>query len=262
MPSVITLLTDFGLSDSYVAAMKGVILSINPEAQIVDMTHEVQAQNIDQASFLLKAAYRYFPPETIHVVVVDPGVGTERRPIAARAGRWTFVAPDNGVLTPIVQAHDDFQAFQISERRFMLPRVSRTFHGRDVFVPAAAYLSLGTPISALGPLVLDPMLLALTPNPDDDTFEGQIIHIDKFGNCITDIEETKFRKWTPGSVTIEAAGQIVRGPVDTYDDAVIGEPIALFGSAGHLEIAVAQGSAAECLKLRLGSEVLARRRAG
>ena len=262
MASIITLLSDFGLSDAYVGTMKGVILSINPDAAIVDLTHEVQAQAVEQAAYLLSTAYRYFPAGTIHVAVVDPGVGTKRRSIAARAGRWTFVAPDNGLLSHVIRRENEVQVFEIMETGYVLPEISRTFHGRDVFAPAAAHLSLGVPISDLGPAVTDPVLLPPPPQPTGDAYTGKVIHIDRFGNCVTDIEEEQFRRWATGGVTIEAEGRRIRGPVATYDEAAPGEAAALFGSAGRLEIAVSMGSAASALGLTLGSRVSARRSGG
>ena len=262
MPAIITLLTDFGAADTYVGTMKGVILGINPGAVIVDLTHEVQPQNIEQAAFLLKTTYRYFPSGTVHLVVVDPGVGTKRRPIAVRGGRWTFAAPDNGVLSPVIRAEAGFQAFEIADPRFMLPETSRTFHGRDIFAPAAAHLSLGVPISELGPPVPNPILLPPLAQPAGDILTGHVIHIDRFGNCITDIEEERFRWWARGSITIEAEGKPVRGPVATYADAAPGEAVTLFGSAGHLEIAVGMGSAAARFGITLGCQVSVMRGAG
>jgi len=259
MPPIITLLTDFGTSDTYVAQMKGVILGISPDATIIDITHDVQPQAIEQGAFLLESAYRYFPSGTVHVAVVDPGVGTERRALAVRTNRWMFVAPDNGLLTSVLRNEEQFEAYEITNSRFMLPQISSTFHGRDIFSPAAAYLSLGTPVSELGPQVFDPVMLPPPPVPSDNTFEGRIIHIDRFGNCITDIEESRFRNWL-GSRTavITVSGQLIHGPIRTYAEAAPGGLSALFGSSGRLEIAINMGNAAVELGLMLGSKVLVR----
>jgi len=262
MSPVITLLTDFGLRDAYVGAMKGVILGINPKARIVDLTHEIEPQNVKQAAYLLKTAYHYFPAGSVHVAVVDPGVGTERRPIAARLGQWTFVAPDNGLLTYAIQREDGPRVVEIVNPRYMLPGVSGTFHGRDIFAPAAARLSLGAPLSDLGPEVPDPVLLPPPPQPAGDVYPGSVIHVDRFGNCITDIEEAPFRRWATQAVTMEAGGRTIRGLAAAYGEAAPGEAVALFGSSGHLEMAVTMGSAQLVLGLHIGSAVLLRRGQG
>lgn len=262
MPTIITLLTDFGLSDVYVGTMKGVILSINPDAEIVDLTHEVSPQNIVQAAYLLGSAYSYFPPETIHVAVVDPGVGTNRLPIAARVGKWKFIAPDNSILSDVIRAESSFEAYELSNPKFRLQEVSHTFHGRDIFAPAAAYLSLGASLEEFGPRLTNPIILSPAPQPEGDAFYGKVIHIDRFGNCITDIEETTFAAWADGEISIKVDGKPVQELVDTYGDIHPGEAAALFGSSGRLEIAVNMGSAASALNLSFGSVVLVQRRCG
>ncbi len=267
---IVTLLTDFGLADPYVAAMKGVLLSLNPDAIVVDIGHEVRPQRVEQGAFILEQVIGHFPPWTVHVAVVDPGVGTERRALALQTPRAFFVGPDNGLLSPALparlrsQAADgpcpvplppEYRAVSIENQRYFRHPVSSTFHGRDIFAPAAAYLSLGTCIDALGPPV--DSVLALPPfrarRLPDGTLVGRIVHIDRFGNLITSIH----REDLPGPrLALEVGGRQVAGLVRTYAEA---EGLcALIGSAGHLEIALPMGSAARALDVDIGAEVLAR----
>ncbi len=250
---VITLLTDFGLRDNFVGAMKGVILSINPGVTIVDITHEVPPQDVLAAAFLLDTAWPYFPPGSIHVAVVDPGVGTARRAIAVETSRAVFLAPDNGLLTPVLRSGDVRRIVSLTNPRYWLPQVSSTFHGRDIFAPVAAHLSLGVPLEELGVAVDDPVLLDW-PCPSklpDGTIVGHILHIDRFGNLITDIKAEDLGK----EVVIRVAGKTIHGLKKTFADVAIGEPVAYIGSTGRLEIAIRQGNAALTFNLRRGDEI-------
>ena len=261
---VITLLTDFGLQDAYVGAMKGVVLSINPQAQMVDLTHEVAAQDVEAAAFLLHGAYRYFPTGTIHVIVVDPGVGSERRGLAGRVGEHFFVAPDNGVLSWALADAPSCEMVELKNAEYFLPNVSRTFHGRDVFAPVAAHLSLGVSLATFGPPVTDPVRFDV-PQPVvvENQITAQVIHVDRFGNLITNVTDETLMRWQgQANVVIEIAGQRIEGVSATYSAAASHGLIALFESSGHLEIAVREGSAAERLGVGRGASVQIRRTAG
>ncbi len=277
---LVTLTTDFGTADGYVGTMKGVILSIAPDAQLVDISHEIAPQNVRQAAYVLYTAYPFFPPHTVHLVVVDPGVGSARRPIALRTPAGYFVGPDNGVFS-YVMAREPVEALvELRDPRYRLPQVSHTFHGRDVFAPAAAHLAAGVPITALGPPVLDPVTfpppcLEITP----EGITGEVLHADRFGNVITSIGrlvwsedelsfEPAFRKaggggWArfkAGEAAIVVAGREIAGVHHTYAEVAPGDVLALVGSEGHLEIAVREGSAARRLGLRSGDRVVLRLR--
>jgi S-adenosylmethionine hydrolase len=237
----ITLLTDFGTADYFAGAMKGVILSINPKTVVVDITHEIPAQDVAAGAFTLLAAYDTFPAGTIHVAVVDPGVGSARRPIVVSAGEHVFVGPDNGLFTYIYDRERSFQAFQITASQYFRQPTSTTFHGRDVFAPVAAVLSTGVEPSSLGPPISDPVRLSISDTP-------AIIHIDRFGNLITNIT----REALP-----EGASLLVNGTLITAFRSFFGEetgagPFAIWGSAGFLEIAVNGGSAADFLAAKRG----------
>lgn len=254
---VITFLTDFGLQDAYVGAMKGVVLSINPQAQMVDLTHEVAAQDVETAAFLLRGAYRYFPAGTVHVVVVDPGVGGARRGLAGRMGEYFFVAPDNGVLSWVLADAPSYEMVELTNAEYFLPHVSRTFHGRDLFAPVAAHLSLGVPVSAFGPPLTDPVRFPV-PQPviEESQITAQVIHVDRFGNLITNVTDATLTRWQgQADVVIEVAGQRIEGVSATYSAAPPHGLLALFESSGHLEIAVREGSAAKRLKVGRGASV-------
>ena len=242
----ITLLTDFGTADYFVGAMKGVILSINPQAVIVDITHEIPAQDVAAGAFTLLAAHDTFPSRTIHVAVVDPGVGSARRPIVVSAGNYLFVGPDNGIFNYIYDRAPSFAAFHITDEKFFRRPVSTTFHGRDIFAPVAAALSTGLDPSSLGPQISDPIRLS-TP------LEPQIIHIDRFGNLITNITR---EVWKDGA-KLSINGRVI-SVLRQYFGENIGEPeepIAIWGSARFLEIAVNGRSAAEILGVKRGDQI-------
>ena len=252
---IITLLTDFGTQDGYVGSMRGVILSINAGATIVDIGHDIPPHDVPAAAFVLSTAYPYFPADSIHVVVIDPGVGSARRALAVRTPNGTFVAPDNGVLSCVYARESTYEAVELTERRFWLSPLSRTFHGRDVFAPVAAHLSLGVPFSKLGPPIDDPELFAI-PEPKlkaDGGIEGQIMHVDRFGNLITNVPA---RLLTADEVIIRVAGRTASGLLPAYAEVANGELLALVGSHGYVEVAVRNGSAAQVTGLGRGAVVL------
>ena len=257
--SLITLMTDFGLKDGNVGVMKGVILGIAPRAQIVDLSHFISPQNVREAALILSRSALYFPPETIHVVVVDPGVGTSRRPIAAQLGTQRFVGPDNGVITLLLEHAERLGwtvAFVHLDRpQFWLPEISHVFHGRDIFAPAAAHLANGAALSDLGTPVSDPLRLAL-PRPEctPTGWQGEIIHIDHFGNLASNILNEHLPGWldAAGKITVRLCGVEIRGLVKTFGERAQGELAALFGSTGNLIVSVVNGSAAEALGAKVG----------
>jgi len=236
----ITLLTDFGTADYFVGAMKGVILSINPNAVIVDITHEIPAQVVAAGAFNLLAVYDTFPAGTIHVAVVDPGVGSARRPIVVSAGEYFFVGPDNGLFTYIYDR--DFQAFHITASHFFRQPTSNTFHGRDIFAPIAAALSNGVDPASLGPRISDPIRLTIADAPT-------VIHIDHFGNLITNIRQL------PDGARLFVNGKCVTDVRSFFGEESGDKPFAIWGSAGFLEIAVNGGSAAELLGAKNGDPI-------
>jgi hypothetical protein len=264
---VITVTTDFGLSGPYVAEMKGVILSINPRASIVDITHLIEPQNIFQASLIISLAYPHFPDDSIHLVVVDPGVGSSRRALILKTPQGIFVAPDNGVLSHIVRSFlgnfsekdsvflsgNTLEAVNITNQRYWHHPVSATFHGRDIFAPVAAYLSLGVPMEACGEKIDS---LKVLPIPEVKTYPGYIIGhvacIDAFGNLITDVKADYISNLSGIEVHIGRHG--IKGPVKTYAE---GEGLVfLEGSHGFLEIALVNGNAREFSGANVGDEVI------
>lgn len=257
-PPIITLLTDFGLRDAYTGVMKGVILGVCPEARLVDLSHEVPPQNVAAGALLLRSAAPYFPAGTIHVAVVDPGVGGRRAAILVQTPRAIFVGPDNGLLHPAATAFGVQRVIELSRSEYHLPEVSRTFHGRDVFAPVAAHLACGVAPDAFGAPRpgLRPLSLPL-PSRTADGVRGEVIHVDHFGNLVTNL--TRQDIVFPGrEVSVSIAGVAPIPLVGTYDEAEVGELLALIGSGGNLEIAVRQGSAAERLVAAPGAAVLVR----
>ncbi len=284
-PLVIT--TDFGLSDAFVGVMKGVILNINPQAVVIDLTHDLQPQNLRQASFVLGVNYPYFPPDTIHVAVVDPGVGTERRALLLITPTARFLAPDNGLLSYVVKDYlteppgqtgqlsqfgripvpPGLKAYALTNPRYWLNPVSNTFHGRDVFAPVAAHLSLGLPPQALGAPVADLVWQPL-PEPtrrDDGGVQGEVIYIDRFGNLITNIAAVDLRaeRDGAGSVEVRIGPRRILGLSRTFHDVSVPDwtqpdgvaLVALIGSNGYLEVAARDGNAAQVLGLGAGTPV-------
>jgi hypothetical protein len=245
---IITLTTDFGLSDPFVGIMKGVILGIAPRAQLVDITHDILSYDVLEAAYLIESTCRYFPLGTVHVVVVDPGVGSARRPLAAVSGGHLFIAPDNGVLSGVFQT----EVYHITNRSLFLNSVSQTFHGRDIFAPVAAHLARGTPIESVGPRILDFLKKPLPkPRPQGDKMVGFVIRIDKFGNIITNLR----REHLGPDFTIRVAGLSITSLRSTFSEAEPGEFFAIEGSTGYIELALNQGSAADKLNVERGAEI-------
>lgn len=255
---VITLLTDFGTCDTYVGQMKGVIADIARSATVIDLTHQVPWQDVVAGALMLEDAIDVFPAGTIHVAVVDPGVGTQRRAIAIETDHFTFVGPDNGLFTAVLQRHRMHRAHALTNTRYQRPAVSATFHGRDVFAPAAAHLAAGVPIAELGEAVEQPFALDLPkPAVQADTLGGQILWIDHFGNLITNIRQTDAQHGaTDRSISHVRVADTTIGPIRrTFSDVPAGSLVAYFGSAGRLEIARRNGSAARLLKAEPGTAV-------
>ncbi len=267
---IITLLTDFGTRDHYVASLKGVILGLNPEVTLVDLSHEVPPQDIVAGAFVLAEAAPYFPPGTIHLAVVDPGVGTHRRGLAARCRGQFWVGPDNGLFhfvfagtNPAAATWDsslpECTIVSLESPAFFRPHISTTFHGRDVFAPVAAHLSLGVELGQLGPLLLNPVPLPLPePGFSPGVAQGQVIYIDRFGNLITNLPGAALLSWLGNSPAfrLQVAGVVLRRLSPTYAEVGPGEPLALLGSHGYLEIAVNRGNAARLLKAAVGQPVV------
>jgi len=253
--SIITLTTDFGLADGYVAAMKGVILGIAPQATLVDVTHNIAPQQVEQAAYVLQSIRPCFPPDTIHVVVVDPGVGSARRPLAVQTARTTLVGPDNGVFSYALQADPSARCVTLDQPAWQRAAISRTFHGRDIFAPAAAHLANGVRLTQLGTPVTDPVLLkaALPQRNDDGSISGSIVHVDHFGNLISNIpgDWLTGRRWL-----IRIGHEVVIGPSLTYAEAAPGVLLALVSSDGTLEVAVREGNAARRLAAGVGAAVM------
>jgi S-adenosylmethionine hydrolase len=250
----ITLTTDFGEESPYVAAMKGVILAINPTARLLDLTHQIAPQNLRHAAYFLKESIPYFPAEAIHLVVVDPGVGTERALLYVDTGEHRLVVPDNGCWTPLVPPGARPQVRRLAEPRFWRQPVSSTFHGRDILAPVAAALSRGTAPEVLGPVVDDWVRLILpAPHQNADTWDGEVLFVDHFGNLITNIPGSAVFRDDARTAEVEVDGRPVPRLARTYGEAPAGTLVALVGSAETLEIAVTQGSAARMLGAGAGT---------
>ena len=254
---LIALLTDFGLRDHYAGTMKGVALGICPDAVLVDISHDLPPHDIAAGALELAACYRYFPSGTIFLVVVDPGVGTSRRGIAVEAGDYRFVAPDNGVLSAVLDELTPKRAVELTERRYARPTVSRTFEGRDRFAPAAAWIAKGIELTALGrPAGAIQRLNLPKANLSGDVLDGEIVRVDRFGNLVTNIDRKVFERIAVGDgLTIQVGETQIPKVVSTYADVGPGEICALFGSSDHLEIALSGGSAAEHLSVGRGTAV-------
>jgi hypothetical protein len=262
MPPVIALLTDFGSRDAYAGTMKGTILSTCPDAILVDVTHEVPPHDVAAGALALDAAYRHFPPGTVFVAVVDPGVGSERRPLALGAGRWLFVGPDNGLFTHVLLAHPSARAHLLANPLLFREPVSPVFHGRDLFGPAAGRLARGLPLAEVGPPVADPVVLPQPPKSrHGDAWEGAVVHVDRFGNLTTNLTEADLVSLAGPALAlleIRLAGRVLP-LVRRYSEVPPGEPCALVGSSGRLEVAVNRGRADERLLAGIGAAVRASR---
>lgn len=262
MNGIITLLTDFGTKDEYVGVMKGVILSVNPSATVVDISHSIEPQNLMQAAFMIHASFPYFPEGTVHIALTDPGVGTERAILAAEISGNIFLAPDNGILTLLLREKNIGPAVQVKNSAYFLKSVSRTFHGRDIFAPVAAHLSKGLDIKALGPPVNPDSLVRIScPEPyisDKGELTGTIIASDHFGNLMTNMDRNsldsfcnkEYRKFG-----IRVGASEIMALSETYADVNPQCPLALIGSRGYLEIAVNCGNAEQYFGLRKGDAV-------
>ena len=248
------------MRDHYVGAMRGVALGICPDATLADITHEIAPQDVLGGALELAAAYKYFPPSTVFLCVVDPGVGSARRGLAAEAAGYRFVAPDNGLLTMVFKQTAPAQVVELTDRRYARPTISRTFEGRDRFAPAAAWLAKGIEVRALGtPITTWEMLDVPEPRANAGQLSGIVLRVDRFGNLVTNIDRRTFDAFAAGGpIEIDADRHRVARLVGTYAEAERGSACALFGSSDHLEIAVAGGSAAECLGVRRGAPVLVR----
>ena len=250
---IITLLTDFGLVDGYVGVMHGVMLGRCPSARIVDLSHAIEAGDVRRAGYVLADHWRYFPRETVHVAVVDPGVGSDRAILAARVADQVLIAPDNGLLTAAFAETPPQEVRRVSNGVLFLPGASRTFHGRDIFAPVAGALAEGLDFADVGPVAEEWITLDL-PRPiehDDGSIEGAVIHVDRFGNLITNIPGHRL----PLLPRIAIAGRTFEGLAKAYADVQPGEALVLIGSTRRVEIAVNQGSAAEQLNAGIGATV-------
>ena len=231
--------------------MKGVILSINQHAGLVDISHQIKPGHIFRGATVLKEAYSYFPNGTVHIAVVDPGVGGNRRPIALNADGHFFVGPDNGMFWPIIERHEHAEIVHLTKTRYFLPHISHTFHGRDIFAPVAAHISCGVDLFEMGPAISDPVQLEFpTSLRKGDILSGQIIRIDHFGNLITNIHQKDLGRFLGGSrPSIRVLKESVEGLCEKYSEVDEGEMLALIGSSGYLEIAVNLGRACDRLAL-------------
>ena len=261
--SIITLLTDFGLEDAYVGIMKGVVLSVNPSAAIVDLTHQIESFDLNQAAFIIKSSYRYFPEGSVHVVVVDPGVGSQRAIIALKMNGHIFLAPDNGVLTLVIDEGDIETIVRVENPDYFLKPVSQTFHGRDIFAKVGAHLSLGADLEQLGRPVTKKELMRLSiPEPlisEENELVGVIVFIDSFGNCITNIDlnclESFYHTDSGKRLQVIIGQQKLDGLSENYESVRQQRPLAIIGSFGYLEIAVSCGSAQRYFEAQNGDRV-------
>jgi len=258
---IITLTSDFGTVDSYVAAMKGVILSISPEVHLVDLSHDLAVHDVTGAAMFLADVCKFFPDNTIHLAVVDPGVGTARRAICVRTARNCYVAPDNGIVSLAIEAEAPYESVQLSNTDYhRTVQSSATFHGRDIFASVAAYLSTGTDFRAFGPPADRLVRIELPPvnRPAPDVIEGRVVHIDRFGNLVTNVARQELagsRRESGENIVIQIGAVSIRGLSRTYGDHDPGDLLALWGSGDFLEISVNRGSAAEQLNATVGTPV-------
>ena len=252
----IALLTDFGLNDNFVGVMKGVIYRINPRAKIVDISHQVESHNIREAAFLLRSSYPYFPEGTVFLIVVDPGVGTERKSVIVETEKYLFVAPDNGVLS-FLKERDIKRIIQITNEEYFLKPVSRTFHGRDIFAPVAAHLSRGEKVEKFGPAIRKIEKLKFPePQVKNNRLVGEVLYVDRFGNLITNISEDAFLRFTEGKKFQVVIGKVKISKISSsYQGGKQGIPIAIFGSFDNLEISLYQDNASRRLNLNKGSKI-------
>jgi len=262
----ISFLTDFGLTDAYVGVMKGVVASINPDTHVIDICHDIAPQDVRAAAFLLASSYAYFPPGTIHVAVVDPTVGSARAALCVQAGDYFFIGPDNGVVSAACYKAGRPKIYRLENEEYFLNNRSRTFHGRDIFAPAAAHLSAGAPIESMGQRMRSMKRIRL-PKPvirygskkHEQWVRGEVIHVDRFGNLITNIEPETLQKALPrrrrSTLNIVCSGHTIRGVSETYSDVASGRALALVGSYGLIEISVRDRNASSSLGVERGEKV-------
>jgi len=260
---IVAFLSDFGTRDHYAGTLKAVVLGVCPDATLVDIGHEIPAHDVLAGALELAACYRYFPLGTIFLVVVDPGVGSSRRGIAADTGDYRFVAPDNGVLSAVFQDGKPKKVVELTERKYARPTVSRTFEGRDRFAPAAGWLAKGIALASLGKTITDYCVIDLPrPTVAADRVTGEVVRVDRFGNLITNIDRRTFEHFADGgTISVRAGMHDIARVVATYAEAPAGELCALFGSTDHLEVAVNAGDAAAVLRLSRGAPVTVHRSA-
>jgi len=257
---IITLMTDFGLSDPYVGIMKGIIADIAPNAKVIDLTHLIPPQNIRAGALSLDRAYQYFPAGTIHLAVIDPGMGTNRQAIAIRAGHYLFVGPDNGLFTFVIKRaktnQKPIKIFKLENPHYRLEPVSPVFHGRDLFAPAAAYLAAGAALEDFGEEIDNPVVLSV-PFPEQTRrgWSGEVWAVDHFGSLETNLDGSLLDGCDPKNVRIKVAGKMIERWVNTCADGNPGELIALLDSAGRLSICIVNGSAAHVLSAGIGTPV-------
>lgn len=247
---IITLLTDFGLKDAYVGIVKGVILKIFPSAKIVDITHEIEPHNILQASFILAGSWRYFPDGTVHMAVIDPGVGGARRAILVVNKNHFFIGPDNGIFSQVID--DKAKVYHLTKKEFFLPKISQTFHARDIFAPASAWLAKGKEPEEMGEPITDPTLLNLPkPKKEQGKIIGEVIYVDRFGNLITNIPQEMISE----NAIIRIMGKQIEGLSKSYSEHPRGTLLAIIGSWQMLEVSLAEESASFKLKAGVGQKV-------
>ena len=257
---LITLLTDFGDRDYFVASMKGVILSINPDVRIVDLSHQIAPYQVDEAGYVLKSCYRYFPEGTIHVAVVDPGVGSARRPLIAKSERYFFLAPDNGLLTPILAEESEMEVREIENTDYRLTSPGHTFDGRDLFAPAAAWLAKGEPVSSFGRVIDNPVRRSIAdPIWQGQSLVGQIEYVDRFGNLISNMTVKHIQEFLTAAgrqdPVIHIGASTIHGLVASYSEGSSDTPSALINSCGKLEIFLDRNHAAQRLQIAVGGEI-------
>lgn len=257
---IVTLTTDFGAGDPYVGIMKGVILNINPDVELVDLCHDIRAYDVMEAAYIISQAYRFFPPWTIHLVVVDPGVGTARRPILVSADKWLFVAPDNGVLSMIYAQQENASVRHITANHYFLEPASKTFHGRDIFAPVAGWLSRRVEYEKFGDIITDYVRFA-PPQPkrlNEKLLKGMVVRVDRFGTLMTNLtpaDVPELFQANPSSFKIVVGKAEITQLKQAYADGAQGEVFAILGSSGYIEIAANRASAAQALGAGKGAEV-------
>ena len=257
---IITITTDFGEVDPYVASMKGIILSINPDVRIIDITHQIPPGSIREGSLIIKEAYPYFPSGTVHLGVIDPGVGSKRRPIAIEADHQFFVGPDNGLFWPAIEKLKNLSIIHLTNKHYWMDKISTTFHGRDIFAPVSAYLSKGVDPFLLGEKVDYPTTLENPlPLKKNDDLVGEIIRMDNFGNLITNITREHLYPFLCSKGLIIKIGNLILKKIsNAYNDVPEGRPLAIIGSSGLLEIAINMGKASDLLgqKYKIGTKII------